>query len=427
MNILLLGSGGREHALAWKMKQSPLCANLYIAPGNAGTETCGQNVHLNINDFEEIKMFCLAQNIDMLVVGPEEPLVRGIYDFVKQDADIQHIIVVGPSLEGAKLEGSKAYSKILMQEMNIPTAAYREFNTSTHDEGLAYIAAHTMPIVLKADGLAAGKGVLILDNVAEAQAEFSAMLNGKFGAASNTIVIEQFLTGIEFSVFVLTDGVDYKILPVAKDYKRIGEGDTGLNTGGMGAVSPVPFVDDIMMKKVEDRIIKPTIEGLKRRDITYKGFIFFGLISVDGDPYTIEYNCRMGDPETEVVIPRLKNDLVSLFSSLDNGMLSKQHIIEDTQTATTIFLVSGGYPGDYEKGKIMTGFDAITDSLLFFAGAKNVDNQIITDGGRVLAITSLAENIPAALAISNKNADWITYEDKYFRKDIGLDLLGMRK
>jgi phosphoribosylamine---glycine ligase len=423
MNILLLGSGGREHAMAWKMKQSPLCANLYIAPGNAGTKACGQNVAMNINDFEEIKMFCLSQNIDMLVVGPEEPLVRGIFDFVKQDIDIQHIIVVGPSMEGAKLEGSKAYSKILMREMNIPTAAYREFNTDTLEEGLAYIAQHTMPIVLKADGLAAGKGVLILDNVAEAQAEFHAMLSGKFGAASHTIVIEQFLTGIEFSVFVLTDGNDYKILPVAKDYKRIGEGDTGLNTGGMGAVSPVPFVDDVMMKKVEDRVIKPTITGLKQRNITYKGFIFFGLISVEGEPYTIEYNCRMGDPETEVVIPRLQNDLVALFASLDNGTLAQHHIVEDERTATTIFLVSGGYPGDFEKGKIMTGFDAIENSLLFYAGIKNVDNQVVTDGGRVLAITSLAENIPAALAISNRNADLITYDGKHFRKDIGLDLL----
>jgi phosphoribosylamine---glycine ligase len=423
MNILLLGSGGREHAMAWKMKQSPLCANLYIAPGNAGTQACGQNVYLNINDFEGIKMFCLAQNIDMLVVGPEEPLVRGIFDFVKQDADIQHIIVVGPSFEGAKLEGSKAYSKILMQEMNIPTAAYREFNTETLEEGLAYIAQHSMPIVLKADGLAAGKGVLILDNVAEAQAEFRAMLSGKFGAASHTIVIEQFLTGIEFSVFVLTDGHEYKILPVAKDYKRIGEGDTGLNTGGMGAVSPVPFVDDVMMQKVENRIIKPTIAGLKQRNITYKGFIFFGLISVEGEPYTIEYNCRMGDPETEVVIPRLQNDLVALFAALDNGTLSQHEIIEDERTATTIFLVSGGYPGDYEKGKTMTGFDTINDSLLFHAGTKSVDNQVVTNGGRVLAITSLGDNIQASLAISNQNAALIAYEGKHFRKDIGLDLL----
>jgi phosphoribosylamine---glycine ligase len=423
MNILLLGSGGREHAMAWKMKQSPLCANLYIAPGNAGTQACGQNVSMNINDFEKIKMFCLAQNIDMLVVGPEEPLVRGIFDFVKQDADIQHIIVVGPSFEGAKLEGSKAYSKILMQEMNIPTAAYREFNTETLEEGLTYIAQHTMPIVLKADGLAAGKGVLILDNVAEAQAEFRAMLSGKFGAASHTIVIEQFLTGIEFSVFVLTDGNDYKILPVAKDYKRIGEGDTGLNTGGMGAVSPVPFVDDVMMQKVENRIIKPTIAGLKRRNITYKGFIFFGLISVEGEPYTIEYNCRMGDPETEVVIPRLQNDLVALFATLDNGTLAQHEIMEDKRTATTIFLVSGGYPGDYEKGKTMTGFDTVNDSLLFHAGTKYIDNQVVTNGGRVLAITSFGDNIQAALAISNRNAALIAYEGKHFRKDIGLDLL----
>ena len=423
MNILLLGSGGREHAMAWKMEQSPLCTNLYIAPGNAGTEACGQNISMNINDFEGIKTFCLSKSIDMLVVGPEEPLVRGIYDFVKQDTDIAHIIVVGPSLEGAKLEGSKAYSKILMQEMNIPTAAYREFNIESIEDGLAYIAQHTMPIVLKADGLAAGKGVLILDNVEEAQAEFRAMLSGKFGAASHTIVIEQFLKGIEFSIFVLTDGHDYKILPVAKDYKRIGEGDTGLNTGGMGAVSPVPFVDDVMMQKVENRIIKPTIEGLKQRKITYKGFIFFGLISVEGEPYTIEYNCRMGDPETEVVIPRLQNDLVALFATLDNGTLAQQLIVEDPRTATTVFLVAGGYPGDYEKGKIMTGFELTQNSLLFHAGTKRIDNQLVTNGGRILAITSLADNIRDALSISNQNSAIIEYEGKNFRKDIGLDLL----
>lgn len=422
MNILLLGSGGREHAFAWKLIQSPKCEQLFIAPGNAGTMTCGTNVNLNPLDFEAVKAFALKNAIDMVIVGPEAPLVAGIYDFFKKEEQLQHIPVVGPSKAGAALEGSKAFAKAFMAEFNIPTAGYRKFDEATLEEGIAYIATQTPPIVLKADGLAAGKGVLILDDIAEAQKELREMLGGKFGDASANVVIEEFLDGIEFSVFVLTDGKNYKVLPVAKDYKRIGEGDTGLNTGGMGAVSPPPFVDAELMQKVEERIIKPTIEGIQKRGLVYEGFVFIGLIRVDNEPYVIEYNCRMGDPETEVVLPRLKNDLVELLASLSKGTLN-DHIIEiDGRAATTIMLVSGGYPEKYEKGKVMTNMEQTEGSILFHAGTKAIDGQVVTNGGRVMAITSYGEHFRDALAISNKNAAIVTFDDKNYRQDIGFDL-----
>jgi phosphoribosylamine---glycine ligase len=423
MNILLLGSGGREHALAWKMAQSPLLSQLFIAPGNAGTSDFGQNVPLNPNDFSAIKIFVLEKNVTMVVVGPEEPLVRGIYDFFAQDIDLQHISVIGPSKEGAQLEGSKAYSKKFMQSLHIPTAGYQEFTAATVEEGVAYIATQTPPIVLKADGLAAGKGVVILNDLEEAQLELREMLSGKFGDASSKVVIEEFLDGIEFSVFALTDGKNYKILPEAKDYKRIGEGDTGLNTGGMGAVSPVPFVDAEMMEKVKTRIIEPTIHGLFSKNIIYKGFVFFGLIKVKDEPYVIEYNCRLGDPETEVVLPRLKSDIIVLFDALAKGALHETTIEFDERTATTIMLVSGGYPNDYEKGFEMKGLEKCEGSLLFHAGTKKNNDKIVTNGGRVLSITSYGDSIQNALAISNKNAQLIDYQGKNYRKDIGLDLM----
>jgi phosphoribosylamine--glycine ligase len=422
MNILLLGSGGREHAFAWKITQSPLCEKLFIAPGNAGTDKLGLNININPNDFNAVKKTVLDNEIKMVIVGPEEPLVRGIYDFFQQDADLNKIALVGPSGEGAKLEGSKAYGKVFMAENNIPTAAYQEFTSENIEAGVAYIATQTPPIVLKADGLAAGKGVLILDNIEEAQAEFRAMLGGKFGDAGSKVVIEAFLDGIEFSVFVLTDGNSYKILPIAKDYKRIGEGDLGLNTGGMGAVSPPPFVDAAMMEKVEERIVKPTIEGLKNRQIAYKGFVFIGLIRVNNEPFVIEYNCRMGDPETEVVVPRIKSDLVELLYAAATDKLHEQTIEIDERAATTIMLVSGGYPESYEKGKVMTGFETVSDSILFHAGTKSQDGELLTNGGRVLAITSYGETYKEALAISNKNAAKINFEGKNYRKDIGFDL-----
>ncbi len=422
MNILLLGSGGREHAFAWKMRQSPLCKKLFIAPGNAGTIGLGTNVAIDPNDFAAVKNLALAEKIDLVVVGPEEPLVRGIYDFFQQDTDIQHIAVIGPSAAGAQLEGSKAFAKHFMQEFGIPTATYREFTNETKTEGLQHIAKMNPPIVLKADGLAAGKGVIICQSVAEAKMRFEEMLGGKFGEASACVVIEQFLYGIEFSVFVLTDGKDYKILPVAKDYKRIGEADTGANTGGMGAVSHPPFVDATLMQKVEERIIKPTIEGIQKRNLIYKGFIFIGLINVEGNPHVIEYNCRMGDPETEVVLPRLKNDLVELMLATHENRLSNLPIQTEDRAAATVMLVSGGYPGDYEKGKIITGLDKVRDSLVLHAGTKVVDNKIVTNGGRVLAITSFGKNFKEALALSYENAAKIQFEGKYHRRDIGFDL-----
>ncbi|GJM34337.1 MAG: phosphoribosylamine--glycine ligase [Saprospiraceae bacterium] len=422
MNILLLGSGGREHAFAWKLSQSDLCDQLYIGPGNAGTAAHGTNVALNPNDFPAVKQFVVGHDIQMVVVGPEEPLVRGIYDYFQSDEALAGIQVVGPSAGGAQLEGSKAFAKAFMAEFDIPTAAYREFTAENKQEGLDYIAKQPTPIVLKADGLAAGKGVLILDNIAEAQAEFKAMLEGKFGAAGSTVVIEAFLSGIEFSVFVVTDGDHYKVLPVAKDYKRIGEGDTGLNTGGMGSVSPVPFVDEALLKKVEERIIKPTIQGIKQRNMTYQGFVFIGLIQVGNDPYVIEYNCRMGDPETEVVLPRLKSDLVALLAALSNGKLSQIDIQEDRRAASTIILVSGGYPEAYEKGKAIHGLEKITGSLVFHAGTRQDGDQVLTNGGRVLAVTSYGNDFQKALAVSKTNAEKINFEGKYYRKDIGFDL-----
>ena len=422
MNILILGSGGREHTFAWKVSKSQLCSKLFIGPGNAGTSACGTNVNLSPMDFEAVKNFALKEQIEMIIVGPEAPLVEGIFDFFKNDSTINHIQVVGPSKEGAMLEGSKAFAKEFMAEQNIPTAAYREFTSKTLNEGLEYISTQTPPIVLKADGLAAGKGVLICPTIEEAQAELKEMLSGKFGSASAKVVIEQFLDGIEFSVFVLTDGKSYKILPVAKDYKRIGEGDTGLNTGGMGAVSPPPFVDDILMQKVENQIIKPTIKGIQERGFEYEGFVFIGLIRVNNEPFVIEYNCRMGDPETEVVLPRLKNDLVELFAALKNGNLNEINIEEDERTATTVMLVSGGYPEKYEKGKVMTGFENTSDSILFHAGTKQDGENIVTNGGRVLAITSYGNDFQEALKISKSNAELINFEGKYYRKDIGFDL-----
>ena len=423
MKVLILGSGGREHALAWKIAQSPLLTELYIAPGNAGSDQVGQNVSLDILNFEEVKSFSKEYGIDTIIVGPEAPLVVGIYDNLLADDRTAHINVVGPSMEGAKLEGSKAYGKVFMAENNIPTAAYGEFTAKTLDEGLAHLRNSKAPYVLKADGLAAGKGVVILNNLVEAETELKEMLSGKFGDASATVVIEEFLDGIEFSVFVLTDGTDYHILPVAKDYKRIGEGDTGLNTGGMGAVSPPPFVDKAMMQKVTDRVIKPTIDGLKNRNIAYNGFVFIGLISVGGEPYVIEYNCRMGDPETEVVMPRIDSDLLPVLAAMKTPAFGEYKIVETDDTAATIMLVSGGYPGSYQKGKLITNIDDVAGSIIFHAGTKaNEADEVLTNGGRVLAVTSYGKNKDEAIAKSMANAQKIQFEGKYFRKDIGFDL-----
>ena len=423
MNILLLGSGGREHALAWKMRQSPLCAQLYVAPGNAGTALVAENVDIQVNDFESIKKFALANKIGLVIVGPEEPLVNGITDFFRDDTALSNIIVIGPSAEGAQLEGSKAFSKKFMQRHDIPTAAYCEVASLT--EGVAFLKTLTPPYVLKADGLAAGKGVLILDSFDEAVAELGLMLDGKFGKASAKVVIEEFLSGIEFSVFAITDGKNYKILPEAKDYKRIGEADTGLNTGGMGAVSPVPFVDATLWEKVETRIVAPTIAGLAAENIDYKGFVFFGLIRVGNEPFVIEYNCRMGDPETEVVMPRLQSDLVDIFLKLGSGKLAEVEIAQDPRTATTVMLVAGGYPGDYKKGDVITQLETITDpdTLVFHAGTKKSGEHIVTNGGRVIALTAYGTDIPTALERSNDAAQKVAYEGKYFRRDIGKDLL----
>jgi phosphoribosylamine---glycine ligase len=422
MKILLLGSGGREHAIAFKLQQSPLCKALYIAPGNAGTKECGTNVALNIKNFNAIKEFCLTQNVNMIVVGPEEPLVLGIYDYFATEETTKHIIVIGPSQEGAQLEGSKAYSKHFMQRHNIPTANYAEFTAENFTDGIAYLQNHALPIVLKADGLAAGKGVVICNSVEEAIEEFTQMIQAqKFGAASAKVVIEQFLDGIEMSVFVLTDGKNYVLLPNAKDYKRIGEGDTGLNTGGMGAISPVPFADDVFMQKVISRIVEPTIHGLHSEKIVYKGFVFIGLIKVNNEPYVIEYNCRMGDPETEVVMPRLENDLVELFLHTHKNTLHLVNIQHSMKHACTIVCVSGGYPGAYSNGFPITNLDKIKDSKIYHAGTKESSNQIVTNGGRVLAITSLAETLQEAVASSKKNASVIEYQGKYFRNDIGFE------
>jgi len=423
MNILILGSGGREHAFAWKMKQSPLCDEVFIAPGNAGTAMLGTNLSLNLSDFAAIKRAIVSHQIEMLVVGPEAPLVEGIYDFIREDESLNDVMIIGPSKSGAIMEGSKAFSKAFMEEFNIPTAAYQQFTLETLEDGYHFIDAQTPPIVLKADGLAGGKGVLIINDKEEAKTSLKEMLAGKFGQASKKVVIEQFLDGLEFSVFVLTDGKSYKILPIAKDYKRIGEQDTGLNTGGMGCVSPVPFVDEELMQKVEERIIKPTIEGIQSRKMTYHGFVFIGLIRVGGEPYVIEYNCRMGDPETEVVFPRLKNDLVELMASLSKGTLDSQTIEIDERVATAVFLVSGGYPEKYEKGKVISNLDKTQDVIVFHAGTKLEDGKILTNGGRVIALTAMADNMQAALDISNQNAEIINFEGKNYRKDIGFDLM----
>jgi len=423
MNILLLGSGGREHALAWKIIQSKHCSTLFIAPGNAGTATCGTNINMSVLDFEAQKNFCIDNNIELVVVGPEEPLVKGVYDFYEKE--LPQIPVIGPAAYGAQLEGSKAFSKKFMQRHKIPTAAYAEFTSENFEEGKTYISKHILPIVLKADGLAAGKGVVICSTHEEAINAFEEMIiNKQFGDASSKVVIEEFLDGIETSVFVLTDGKDYKIIGHAKDYKRIGEGDTGLNTGGMGCVSPVPFVDETFMNKVITTIIEPTVNGLAAERIIYKGFIFFGLIKVNDEPFVIEYNCRMGDPETEVVMPRLKNDIVELFLSIHNETLKDQNIIYDERACATVVAVSGGYPGEYRKNLKIDGLENLkTDnsSIVFHAGTKQTDDDIVTNGGRVLTVTSYGNNITDAVIKSKAILQQIHFDGMYYRNDIGYE------
>ncbi len=422
MNILVLGSGGREHALSWKISQSPKISNLFIAPGNAGTQNVGTNLDVNIGDFEAVKKTVIENNIDIVVVGPEDPLVNGIHDFFLNDEELKKVGVVGPAKHAATLEGSKEFAKEFMKRNNIPTAGYLTVDTENIEQGVEFLKTQKSPYVLKADGLAAGKGVLILDSLEEAETELRNMLGGKFGNASKKVVIEEFLSGIECSVFVLTDGKSYKVLPEAKDYKRIGEGDKGLNTGGMGAISPVPFADATFMQKVEERIIKPTVDGLQKENIDYKGFIFIGLIKVNNEPYVIEYNVRMGDPETEVVIPRIKSDFVDLLEGVANGTLAEKEYETDPRTVTTVMLVSGGYPGSYPKGKEITGIEKVEDSIVFHAGTKAENNNILTNGGRVIAVSSYGEDMKDALSKSYKNAETIDFDGKYYRKDIGFDL-----
>ncbi|MGC6523020.1 MAG: phosphoribosylamine--glycine ligase [Flavobacteriaceae bacterium] len=423
MNILILGSGGREHAFAWKINQSPLCNNLYVAPGNSGTATVAHNIDIPVDDFTSIKKAVLNYNVEMVIVGPEDPLVNGIHDKFLNDDALKHVAVIGPQKAAAKLEGSKEFAKEFLYRHNIPTAAYQSFTAQDLEKGFSFLETLSPPYVLKADGLAAGKGVLIIDNLEEAKTELKNMLvDSKFGVASTKVVIEEFLDGIELSCFVLTDGIHYKILPTAKDYKRIGEGDTGLNTGGMGAISPVPFANEILMEKIEDRIVKPTIDGLKKDHLPYKGFIFIGLIVVNNEPLVIEYNVRMGDPETEVVLPRIDSDLVELFSAVNQQTLDQIKLKVNPQTAATVMLVSGGYPEAYEKGEKITGFDTVENALVFHAGAKNNSGKVITSGGRVMAITAFGENHKAALKKSYNEISKIDFEGMNYRSDIGFDL-----
>jgi phosphoribosylamine--glycine ligase len=423
MNVLILGSGGREHAFAWKISKSSSCNKLFIAPGNAGTAEVGTNINIDVNDFESIKEFSLTENIELILVGPEDPLVNGIYNFFKGDEHLKNISLIGPSKEGAQLEGSKRFAKEFMFRHNIPTAKYEAFTKNNIEEGYTFLENIEAPYVLKADGLAAGKGVLILNDLQEAKDELKAMVADlKFGTASSTVVIEEFLDGIELSVFVLTDGDSYKILPSAKDYKRIGEGNTGLNTGGMGAISPVPFADRFYIEKIEREIIKPTVEGLRKDNIEYKGFIFIGLINLKGEPKVIEYNVRMGDPETEVVIPRIKSDLLNLLKGIGDGTFSEKDLEITEEVATTVMLVSSGYPEAYKKGKEITGIEKVSESIVFHAGTKKEREVVKTNGGRVIALTSFGENMNDALKKSFDSAEKIAFEGKYFRRDIGFDL-----